>query len=124
MTHLTENGGERSQIGNDTGREKNVTDEIVVLMRQVFRRLHPTGFLSSQATDQRLGSRELRFAIHHLAATTLRDLNVEPSYVTCLDSSSFFLRFSSSCRWSTASFSWTVLRCARFSARILSALAT
>ena len=125
-THLTENGCERAQIGNDTAGQKNITDEVVVLMREIFRCLHPTSLLSSESTDQSFGTIQFRFTIHDLRIRDVRWHWERDNRLicTCLDSSSFFARFSSSCRCRTASFSCTDRRCARFTVRISSAFDT
>lgn len=58
-TRVTESGGERSQVGDNAGRDEDVADEVIVDDLQKVRGFRPSCLFASQPTNQLLGSIQL-----------------------------------------------------------------
>ena len=50
-SHLSECGGEGSQVGHDAGGDQHVSSEVIVLLTEIFGCLPPSGLLPSKTTD-------------------------------------------------------------------------
>ena len=88
---VAEAGRERAEVGDDAGRDQNVSEQVVVDGLQVGRRLIPAIFLAAEPTNQLLRSHQLLrtdcYLPHRSRASRYRDLKL-----TILASGSRFYR--------------------------------